>query len=322
MFKTMKSTVRASSEYLRSIFTRIWGQVARTAKFQVPITRPGAYLVAFSLIVATSLREGYPVIPLPGIAIGLLGVAAVIVSLRPSKSLHTWEKVGWILVASILFGVEVHSIYIERDQHDREQNQARRELNENFSQVLGDQRVAFDSMLKDSEKKFTTSMREFNQIGKTTKSIETTGIQAFQASEYMTRRMKELDEMRRPTEGAPAVIPQASPLPVKQNTELKQQALQLARELDDWIASASREVSNFQQGFDAAKQAAYAQRLNDGFKAKFVPQANLMANKLNIKGLRLACIDLEPHSHDPSFILSLHRVCAARIEEAAFNLKD
>jgi hypothetical protein len=162
----LRSKARICRTIVFSAVVHIWHRAVVIAKYRLPVTRMGAYLVAAFIVSGLAMLEGFPFTPHPGIAIGLLGLAAVFVAVR-SMSWTLWESVGWICVASLLFYVEVHSINVDRDQHDREQIEARRVLDAGFSDLLNDQRNKFQAMLDQSQAQFDATMASVNNATNT-----------------------------------------------------------------------------------------------------------------------------------------------------------
>lgn len=130
--------------------------------------------------------------------------------------------------------------------------------------------------------------------------------------------------------GPPA---QASPIaptkaPLAPDTQaLKIQGMQVAKEINDWIALNSQDAPNpastgMPSSSEDAKARAYADRLNSEWKDKFEVQAISLVGKLQIKGLNLACVETitGAFENNPAYILKMHKLCADRIEQAAQNL--
>src|SRR5258708_31144941 len=67
--------------------------------------------------------------PIPTVAIGILGVVAVIMTVRADKFSHG-ERAIYVMLAFSLFVVEMEAVYKDRDQHDKEQAKLRIEETE------------------------------------------------------------------------------------------------------------------------------------------------------------------------------------------------
>ena len=104
----------------------------------LPLSRSVTYFQAALVIIADLILEGYPIANVPpGVAIAILGLAAIVVSIRPKElEQFRWEKAAWLIIAFFLFVVEVHAIYSDRDQHDRAQAEAIAQQRNQFAQVL------------------------------------------------------------------------------------------------------------------------------------------------------------------------------------------
>lgn len=113
------------------------------------MTRIGFYAVAVFVLVGLALQN-YPLIPVPGVAIGLLGAAAVVVAVR-TEHLTLWEKLGWTIVAFLLFGVEVRAIYKDRAKQDSE-----------FASARGEERKQFQHIADGISASLTTTQRSFD----------------------------------------------------------------------------------------------------------------------------------------------------------------
>jgi predicted negative regulator of RcsB-dependent stress response len=123
----------------------------------------------------------------------------------------------------------------------------------------------------------------------------------------------------------PAVVATPAPnVPLTQNSQaLKAQGLQLAKEIDDWIASVSKDapkVTNPTPGTEDARNTdAYLDRLNKEWMQNFFVRANSMVNELHVTGLLIACRSIT--SYRPSMVLEFRRTCADHIEDAAKRLQ-
>ena len=141
------------------VFVEIWKRIVGLAKYPIAMTRAGACIVGVFVLLAIAMAERYPYDPPPGVAIGLLGLAAVVMAVR-ADGLKTPEKVGWIIVAFLLFYVEVKSIQNERDQHEREQNAASQLQLKGFSDI-GD---GIKAAIRDSDQNFKETMSRSDTI--------------------------------------------------------------------------------------------------------------------------------------------------------------
>lgn len=100
----------------------------------MPIDGWGACLIAVFIVIGLALMQGYPIEPPVGFAIGLLAAAAAIMAVR-TDHFSKWEKVVWVVVAFLLFRVEVKAIYHDRDEHDEAVKAEHRLLEKNFTAI-------------------------------------------------------------------------------------------------------------------------------------------------------------------------------------------
>jgi hypothetical protein len=121
----------------------IWVQGRSFALYPVPhshYTRWGLYPQAVMILACLFCFQWWPLIPT--VAIGFLGVVAVIMTVRADHFSHG-ERVVYVMIAFALFIVEMRAVYKDRDEHDRQQTElriredkARREEEEKFSALL------------------------------------------------------------------------------------------------------------------------------------------------------------------------------------------
>jgi len=65
------------------------------SNYRIPLSCTAALLISAFIRNGLVVATGYPAIPPPGLAIGLLGAGAVIVAVR-TDHLTLWEKIGWV----------------------------------------------------------------------------------------------------------------------------------------------------------------------------------------------------------------------------------
>jgi hypothetical protein len=100
----------------------------------------------------THLLEWYPPV---GVFIGILALLGVLVPLlRDLTKIGKWEKALWTIVMLALVGLEIRSIYLDRDAHDREQAAARAEQLKQFSEIA----KGIDTSITNSQKQFDATM--------------------------------------------------------------------------------------------------------------------------------------------------------------------
>jgi hypothetical protein len=78
-------------------------------------------------------------IPPPGVGVAVLAVMAVVMTVREKMTQR--EKTVWVLIALAFALVEIRSISADRDKHDREWNEARREERDHFDSVLRNRNI-------------------------------------------------------------------------------------------------------------------------------------------------------------------------------------
>jgi hypothetical protein len=97
-------------------------------------------------------------IPSPGKAVAVLGVAAAVMTLM--GEMKRAEKFAWILILFGLLSVEVISIDVERTAHEQEQQQARNDQLQHFSEIGNGIR----NNIKESDRNFNETMKKENQV--------------------------------------------------------------------------------------------------------------------------------------------------------------
>ena len=123
----LSSRLSTASRYLHQEYGYSW----IAAAFQIP----------FLVICCSWIWWEYLELPpYPGLAIGLLGLAAVIMTVRVERFTKT-EKVAWVLIAFALFAIESRSII----QDHAEQSRA-------TADALGQQRVQFQAVLNQNQR--------------------------------------------------------------------------------------------------------------------------------------------------------------------------
>jgi hypothetical protein len=76
--------------------------------------------------------------PPVGVFIAIMALVGVGVPLfRDPNNIGKWEKAGWTLLTFTLVGLELRSIYLDREDHEQKETQARREQLERF-RAIGD----------------------------------------------------------------------------------------------------------------------------------------------------------------------------------------
>jgi hypothetical protein len=114
------------------------------------------------------LAESWKWYPPVGVFIAILGLLGVIVPLfRDLGKMGKWEKAAWTLAMFALVGLEIRSIYLDRNAHDREQTEARSEQLRKFSEIAG----GINTTIRNGQKQFETTMSRFDAIVSRMESI-------------------------------------------------------------------------------------------------------------------------------------------------------
>jgi hypothetical protein len=124
----------------------------RLALLPVPnYTRWGFYLQVLVILVCLFGLQWWPLIPT--VAIGFLGVVAVIMAVRADHFSHT-ERVVWTLIAVALFIAEMRAVYRDRDEHDSQQAEARQREEREFREIAG----GISKAIEKSDRNFAQTM--------------------------------------------------------------------------------------------------------------------------------------------------------------------
>jgi hypothetical protein len=134
-----------------------------------------------------------------------------------------------------------------------------------------------------------------------------------------------------PVNPAVPTTPAASNLPQSPDSQtLQREAFGFVQQVNDWIASATKDAPNPSALRDQTDQAAVAAereraqtwmvQQNAYWAKTFQEQAQDFVKKLQIRGLRIACIS-GPYFDDPSRMLMNRKICADYIDAAARKLK-
>jgi hypothetical protein len=88
--------------------------------------------------------------PLPpiGTYVAILGFWAALVTIWPPAENRGWSKAAWVVLFALLMSFEVHNLYRDRTEHDREQNDARRHEDDRFAGILKQNQAEFDATMK------------------------------------------------------------------------------------------------------------------------------------------------------------------------------
>ncbi len=110
-------------------------------------------------VIAQHWWEWHPPV---GTFIGVLGALGVIIPwlFRPLEKMGRAEKALWTLVVFALFGLELRTLYLDRNEHDREQALARCQQLESFRNIAD----AIHTAISNSSVQFTCTMNSMKGI--------------------------------------------------------------------------------------------------------------------------------------------------------------
>lgn len=101
--------------------------------------------------------------PAPGVAIGFLGLAAVVMTARAANAGRP-ENSLWILIATALFIVESRAIYHDRADNESQQEITRNQEDQRFENAQREENQHFLAVLKESQGQFQVTMKASNTI--------------------------------------------------------------------------------------------------------------------------------------------------------------
>ena len=131
-------------------------QIAMRLRGPVEYTWTLAAIQGFAII-ATSYWIQIP--PSPGIAVGVLGLVAVVMTVRAEDEWGRTERIAWLLLALCLMVVEIRAIQFDRSRQDALEAQNRKDETERFSEVLKDNREKFDATMSRTGEILGTTQR-------------------------------------------------------------------------------------------------------------------------------------------------------------------
>lgn len=102
-------------------------------------------------------------LPVPGIAVTVLGGAAVVMAVRANRFTRV-EELLWIVIAVALCVIEVKAIRHDRAQAVEEQERVHKEENQKFAALLDEGRKHFEATISQSQTEFTTTMNRSSAI--------------------------------------------------------------------------------------------------------------------------------------------------------------
>src|SRR5579862_7375207 len=123
MKRHVKQVLISAWNKVLSALNSVWNRALSLARYPIPhYTRPAMLLQGVIILVAACWFQLW--LPVPGVAIGFLGVTAAIMAVR-ADHFSAVEKGVWILVSFALFVVEIRSIYTDRNDYATQQAEIR-----------------------------------------------------------------------------------------------------------------------------------------------------------------------------------------------------
>lgn len=256
--------------------------------------------------------------PVPvGYAIGLLGAASAAMATFVER-LEWLGKIGWILLMFALLFVETRAI----NQADLDLKKQFQTVLEGLNKTLSAQNANLKITLDSQDTKFNGTINRLQSLANSERVLTAIATQAEQNSELDNLLIQAFRDQTPPPGPIPTVPPTvaAEPFAVsrtpEQTKELRLKALQLAKDIYDWIASVAQDApKSFNP--DPTAELEYEKRLAE-FDTKFGPEANQMVREIPVPHMLTACLPLQGSSG----VLELRHSCAYNIEKAALNLRQ
>lgn len=245
-------------------------------------------------------------IPPVGYAIGVLGAASAAMAAFLDR-LEWLGKVGWILLMFALLIVETRAI-----------TKADNDLKDQFATVLSQAQTNLKTTLDSQDAQFNATMDRLRLVINSQKSIASIQADARDDARLEGLEIQALrDQVEAPSASVRAAVISSEPVQrtAEETKQLKLKALQLAKDINDWIASVAQYKPREPHPTDA-EDAAYENKLQE-FDTRFGREANQMVHDLQVEHMLVACAPLQGTS---DVILTLRQSCAANIERAALNL--
>lgn len=133
----MLNSIQRAGSRVRPHAESLLSWLSSAALIPVPLTRGGELSLTLFALACITLWKG--IVPsIPGFAIGLLGLGAVVVAVRAiePQRLTLWEQIGWIAVATLLLISEMRTVIYDRAQQDKQFSNARRVEQASFRSIL------------------------------------------------------------------------------------------------------------------------------------------------------------------------------------------
>lgn len=245
--------------------------------------------------------------PFVGLFIAIMAFLGVLLSLR--EHVGGCEKAVWIVVMLILVSLEIRSMYLyNQDELDTRNKQ-------------------FGA--------FTTLGSKNDQLQRTLNKVDQfvehphPELTKEQVADVVHKTIED-DRLSQsaPPPTPPISVPTAAPTPLlsQDSRALQQEGLQMAKDINDWIASVSPGVpKTATAGAPTIEErkvlSDYAVHLNLDWRDKFGMRPQVLMGKLHVPGLNLQSCAPTVSSSSPYDILQFRLGCATKIEQAARNLQ-
>jgi hypothetical protein len=272
-----------------------------------------AFIIAVSLRYAEGTRMENLLqfidnhLPPPSYAIALLAALAVVMTLVLPKEPSNGDKAAWMAVAFFLMIIEMMAMNHDRKAQDQKYLSDRKTQNEQFER----------------------SYKELIGVHEDTKGIRTDvqvfRSQTFKQSNEIAEKQNELAMAIDAKLKAALAVPEksvaavGSPVAPKQdNHVLKAEALQVAKDITDWLVLISGDVPS-----DASLSHKFLERINSEWEGKFSSRASSTLGKLQmLKAAPTnihACMAGLPVT-DSLMMLNFRKMCATDLENGAEKL--
>ncbi len=119
---------------------------------------PPIVLLAVLSWLASVLYFNPPSPPI-GVYMGGLACLAAIVTIWPPQS--SWSKAAWMLVFFAMFGLEIHTLYKDRETNQSQQRAARKESNDAFKSIADGLKIA----ITENQRAFDATMSRMKGLG-------------------------------------------------------------------------------------------------------------------------------------------------------------
>jgi hypothetical protein len=257
------------------------------------------------------------VFPFTVLALTALTVPPIAVVIRATMSER--EKAAWVVLTIVLIlGVGRGLV------HDEQQNRNAQEvILRNFDSVV----AGLNQTMTQNQQNFQATMSQFNGERITLRSIRA-GLNAMYRNQTRELAEAKLAALPPKIDSATHPFPSAATTPtvtVPDTLGVKAQALQLAREITDWLRliSADAPATDYSSSVDEqAKAQQFTQRLQSEWAEKFSSKAPQMLGQLKmfgaLTGMYNACSSVPASG---LALLNFRKSCAQFIEQGALSLR-